>query len=71
MIQCMVGLNKTSWNFQLFFALWDYRTSVKTSTGFTPFQLVYGIEAVLPIQCEIPSLNLTIELLLHTYDEEE
>ena len=51
--------------------LWAYQTSVKTATGFTPFQLVYGLEAVLPIECEIPSLRLTIELLPHTTDEEQ
>jgi hypothetical protein len=71
MIQRMVGENKTSWHLQLFSTLWAYRTSVKTATGFTPFQLVYGIEAVLPIECEIPSLKLTVELLPHTSVEEE
>jgi hypothetical protein len=60
MIQCMVGENKTSWHLQLFSSLWAYRTSVKTSTGFTPFQLVYGIEVVLLIECEIPSLKLKV-----------
>ena len=67
----MVGENKTYWHLQLFFALWAYRTSMKTTTGFTPFQLVYGIEAVLPIECEIPSLKLKVELLPHTSVEEE
>jgi hypothetical protein len=71
MIQCMVGENKTSWHLQLFSTLWAYRTSVKTATGFTPFQLVYGIEVVLPIECEIPSLKLKVELLPHTSAEEE
>jgi hypothetical protein len=71
MIQRMVGENKTSWHLQLFSALWAYRTSVKTATGFTPFQLVYGIEVVLPIECEIPSLKLKVELLPHTSVEEE
>jgi hypothetical protein len=71
MIQCMVGENKTSWHLQIFSALWAYCTSVKTATGFTPFQLVYGIEAVLPIECEIPSLKLKVELLPHTFVEEE
>ena len=37
-------------------------TTVKFSTGFTPFQLVYGMEATLPIECEIPSLKLVMEL---------
>ena len=40
-----------------------YCTSVKTATGFTPFQLTFGLEAILPIECEIPSLKLTVELL--------
>ena len=56
---------------QLFSVLCTYQTSVKTATGFTPFQLVYGLEVVLPIECEIPSLRLTIELLPHTTEEEQ
>ena len=36
-----------------------------------PFQLFYGLEAVLPIQCQIPSLQLAIELLPDTSTEEE
>ena len=55
----------------LFSTVWAYRTSVKTSTGFTPFQLVYGLEAVLPIECEILSLQLAIELLPATFEEEK
>ena len=54
----------------LFSTLWVYRTSVKTSIGFTPFQLVYGLEAVLPIECEISSLRMAIELLPATSEEE-
>ena len=55
----------------IFSALWAYRTSTKTTTGFTPFQLVYDLEAVLPIECEIPSLQLAIELLPATFEEEK
>ena len=47
----------------LFSTLWAYWTPIKTSTGFTPLQLVYGIEAIHPIECEIPSLKLEIEIL--------
>jgi hypothetical protein len=67
----MVGENKTYWHLQLFSALWAYHTSMKIATGFTPFQLVYGIKVVLPIECEIPSLKLKVELLPHTSAEEE
>lgn len=52
-------------------ALWAYRTSAKTATGFTPFKLIYGLEAVLPIECEIPSLKLAVELLPDSFAEEE
>eukprot|EP00253_Pinus_taeda_P022860 PITA_22860 len=41
------------------------------ATGFTPFQLVYGLEATLPIGCEIPSLKLVVELLPDTTLVEE
>ena len=55
----------------LFFALWAYRTSTKNATGFTPFRLVHGVESVLPIECQIPSLRFLVELLPDTSPLEE
>ncbi|XP_040960230.1 2-methylbutanal oxime monooxygenase [Gossypium hirsutum] len=49
------------WHKKLPFALYAYRTSVQTFTGATPFFLVYGIEAVLPIEVEIPSLRVLMK----------
>ena len=66
MLQRTVNKHKTNWHLMLFPTLWAYRTSVKTATGFTPFHLVFGEEAVLPIECEIPSLHLAVELLPNT-----
>ena len=43
---------------------------MRNATGFTPFQLVYGLEAILPIQSEISLLKLEIYLLPVTFDEE-
>lgn len=43
---------------------------MRNATGFMPFQLVYGLEVVLTIQCEISSLKLIIDLLLETSEEE-
>src|ERR1051325_487187 len=40
------------------FSLHGYRTTVRTSTGPTPFCLVYGMEAVLPIEVQIPSTRV-------------
>jgi hypothetical protein len=50
----------------LYPTLWPYRTSVKTTTIFSPLQLVDGVGSILPIGCEIPSLRLIVSLLPHT-----
>jgi hypothetical protein len=71
MVRRMIGIHKTSWHMMLFLALWAYRTSVKSAMGFTPFRLVYGVESILPIECEIPSLKLAVKLLPNTSAEEE
>ena len=49
---------KKDWHKFLPFALCTYRTSVRTSMGATPYSLVYGMEAVLPVKVEIPSLRI-------------
>jgi hypothetical protein len=45
--------------------------SVKTAISFSPFQLVYGLEEVFPIECQILSLKLVVQLLLDTSPLEE
>ena len=55
----------------LYPALWAYRTAVKTATSFSPYQLVHGVESVLPVECEIPSLKLAMDLLPDTSALEE
>ena len=55
----------------LYPALWAYITMVKTATGFSPYQLVHGVESVLPVECEMPSLKLDIEILPDTSTLEE
>ena len=45
------------WHKFLLFALCIYRTFVHTSIGATLYSLVYGMEAILPIEVEIPSLG--------------
>ena len=49
------------WSKKLPFALWAYRTSFRTSTGSTPYSLVYGMEAVLSVEIEIGSLRVALE----------
>ncbi|XP_070005888.1 uncharacterized protein [Nicotiana sylvestris] len=49
------------WHEKLPFALLGYRTTVRTSVGATPYLLVYGTEAVIPTEVEIPSLQIIVE----------
>ncbi|RVW19217.1 Retrovirus-related Pol polyprotein from transposon 17.6 [Vitis vinifera] len=49
------------WSEKLPFALWAYRTSFRTSIGATPYSLVYGMEAVLPVEIEMRSLRVALE----------
>ena len=51
----------TDWDHKLYSALWAYRTAYKVTTNSTPFQLVYGIEAILPIELEVQSLRVAIQ----------
>ena len=39
------------------YALWDDRITVKQAIGTSPFQLVYGIDGVFPIQLGIPVMK--------------
>jgi transposase InsO family protein len=49
------------WNTLLTYALWADSTTTKESTFFTPFHLVYGQEAILPMELEISSLRLMLQ----------
>ncbi|XP_059294428.1 uncharacterized protein LOC132047394 [Lycium ferocissimum] len=42
-------------------ALWAYRTTHHTPTQATPYSLFYGVEPVLPLERQIPSLWLAIQ----------
>jgi len=46
--------NKKSWDLKLKFALWDDRVTNKKSIGTSPFKLVYGTDAIFPIQLILP-----------------
>ncbi|XP_070026470.1 uncharacterized protein [Nicotiana sylvestris] len=41
--------------------LWAYRTTRKTNTGETPYSLVYGTDAVIPVEVGEPSLRYSNE----------
>ena len=43
------------------FALWAYCTSFHTSTGATPYSLVYGMEVIFLIETKMSSLRVALE----------
>ena len=48
---------KGKWVEELPHVLWTYRTTLRRSTGETPFSMTYGAEAVLPIENNFPTLR--------------
>jgi transposase InsO family protein len=52
----VVGENKNSWDRKIKYTLWVDQIATKTSIGKTLFELVYGIEAKLPVKHQIPIL---------------
>ena len=46
--------NKKAWDSKLKFVLWDDRVTKKRSLGVSPFQLMYGVEAIFPTQLAFP-----------------
>lgn len=59
-----ISIHQRDWGERLAEAVWAYRVTWKTSTGFTPFQLVYGKSAVMPIELEIKILKMATRLNL-------
>ncbi|XP_074291760.1 uncharacterized protein LOC141618554 [Silene latifolia] len=53
--------NYKDWPLKIPFALWGYRTSIGTATGATPYYLDYGMEAVQPIELEVPSIRILLK----------
>ncbi|KAK2427943.1 hypothetical protein QL285_026492 [Trifolium repens] len=47
--------NKKRWVEELHSVLWAYRTTPHSTTGETPFRLMYGTEAIIPVEIGEPS----------------
>jgi hypothetical protein len=63
--------NPRRWYEKLSETLWAHRTSRHEATKVTPFELVYGQEAVLPMEMDLQSLRVTRQgsLLAEEYHE--
>ncbi|MCO5614220.1 hypothetical protein L7F22_068500 [Adiantum nelumboides] len=58
-IRKMVESKPKRWDNFLDGAIWAYRTTYRDATQFTPFHLVYGQEALQPIELNTPTIKLT------------
>lgn len=56
----MVLNNKESWGTKLLEDLWDYQTTIRGPTKSTPYSLVYGCEAAVPLEVQLPSLRVVV-----------
>ena len=54
--------SRSDWKKKLHNVLWAYRTAYKTSIGTTPFNLVFVLDAIIPIEFLIPTLRVAKSL---------
>jgi hypothetical protein len=65
------GEKKGKWAEVMPTSVWSHNTTVCRATNFTPFQLMYGVEAVLPEEIKHRSLSTTSETLVCPNEAEE
>ena len=61
LLKKVVKCSKRDWHEKIGEALWAYRTTYRTPTQATPYLLVYGVEAILPLERQIPLLQIAIQ----------
>jgi hypothetical protein len=60
--------NRKDWSYRLPEALWAYRTTWRNTTGFSPYELVYGKSVVFPVEFEIKTLRTALAVNLDLTD---
>ena len=62
LLKKLVSKSQHDWDDKLVECLWAYRTTVRTPMKATLFSLVYGCEAILPLEIQIPSLYVALTM---------
>ena len=66
-----VRSHRRDWADRLPEALWAYRTTWRNTTGFSPYDLVYGKSVVFPIEFEIKTLKTTMKVNLDVIEAQK
>ena len=70
-LQKIFNENCEDWDTKLQSALCTYQTTYKTSIRTTPFRLAFGLETVMPIEFQIPSLRIQVKERLSEKESEK
>eukprot|EP00253_Pinus_taeda_P029756 PITA_29756 len=57
-----IALHRHDWAARLPEALWAYRTTWRSTTGYSPYQLVFGKQPIFPIEFKIQTLRIAQEV---------
>jgi hypothetical protein len=60
-----VQLHHWDWVDRLLEALWAYQTTWRNTTGHTPYEIVYGKQVLLPIEFQVRTFCISVELGLN------
>jgi len=66
-----VQLHQADWAEKLSKALWDYRTTWKMTTGYTPYELVDGNKILLPIEFVVNTYKILLELGINFSEDQQ
>lgn len=58
----VIQLHRKGWSLKLQKSTLAFNTTWKSTTGFTPYELVYGKNILLPIKFEVKNLRIAVEL---------
>jgi hypothetical protein len=50
---------RRKWSYELIKVVWSHNTTASKSTGFTPFKLLFGDEAITPEEAKAGSIRTT------------
>ena len=58
----IVSESNTNWELKLHSIAWAYRVAYKMAIGTMPFNAIYGLDAILPLESLVPTLRVAQEI---------